>query len=166
MKCRITTAATAGFVAIAAAGAAGQEYDLNWHSIDGGSGVMAAGDVSLAGTVGQPDAGAMSGDDLTVAGGFWPGIGSGGSDGCTHQESIDKLACKVKRGSVKKAIVRVRGATPGKSYIAILDTGEHLEKPVKPNGRVKFVFKRSNVPPCGSNAVTVCDVRRVFDCGC
>ena len=48
------------------------EFDLSWHSIDGG-GVMRStgGDFELSGTIGQPDAGRMSGGTFEVTGGFW-----------------------------------------------------------------------------------------------
>jgi len=47
-------------------------YDLTWSSVDGG-GVMNAtgGAYTLGGTIGQPDAGAMSVSGYTLAGGFW-----------------------------------------------------------------------------------------------
>jgi len=50
----------------------GQEFDLSWHSIDGG-GVMRStgGDFELSGTIGQPDAGALTGGDFKLSGGFW-----------------------------------------------------------------------------------------------
>jgi len=48
------------------------DFDLSWHTVDGG-GVMRStgGDFELSGTIGQPDAGAMSGGDFTLTGGFW-----------------------------------------------------------------------------------------------
>ena len=48
------------------------EFDLSWFTIDGG-GVMRStgGDFELSGTIGQPDAGAMSGGNFTLNGGFW-----------------------------------------------------------------------------------------------
>src|SRR3990172_5053935 len=50
----------------------GPDFDLSWHTIDGG-GVMRStgGDFELSGTIGQPDAGAMSGGNFTLTGGFW-----------------------------------------------------------------------------------------------
>jgi len=52
--------------------APGQEFDLSWHSIDGG-GVMRSigGDLELSGTIGQPDAGVLAGVDFELNGGFW-----------------------------------------------------------------------------------------------
>jgi len=48
------------------------EFDLTWHTIDGG-GIMRStgGDFELSGTIGQPDPGSMSGGDFTLTGGFW-----------------------------------------------------------------------------------------------
>lgn len=49
----------------------GPAYDLIWSTIDGGGGASTGGDYSLAGTVGQPDAGHMSSGSYEVGGGFW-----------------------------------------------------------------------------------------------
>lgn len=48
------------------------EMDLSWHSIDGG-GVMrgTGGDFELSGTIGQHDAGRLSGGTFELTGGFW-----------------------------------------------------------------------------------------------
>lgn len=47
-------------------------YELVWSTVDGG-GIMfsAGGDYSLSGTIGQPDAGAMSAGGYTLFGSFW-----------------------------------------------------------------------------------------------
>ncbi|MHC4696913.1 MAG: hypothetical protein ACYTFA_09235 [Planctomycetota bacterium] len=60
------------WVLITAAYAAGQEYDMSRRTNDGG-GVMfsTGGDFELSGTIGQPDAGVMTGDGLSLSGGFW-----------------------------------------------------------------------------------------------
>jgi hypothetical protein len=50
----------------------GVGFDLSWWTIDGGGGTASGGGFALAGTVGQPDAGAMSGGAYTLGGGFWP----------------------------------------------------------------------------------------------
>ncbi len=49
-------------------------YNLGWWTA-GGSGVSAGGAYALGGTVGQPDAGALSGGGYTLVGGFWGGAG-------------------------------------------------------------------------------------------
>ena len=52
----------------------GGGYDLTWSTIDGGGYTFSEGDgYSLGGTVGQPDAGVLSGGDYTLVGGFWCG---------------------------------------------------------------------------------------------
>ncbi len=50
----------------------GGGYDLTWNSIDGGGITFSAGgSYLLGGTIGQPDAGTMSGGSYTLNGGFW-----------------------------------------------------------------------------------------------
>ena len=52
----------------------GGGYDLTWNTVDGGGYTFSeGGGYSLGGTVGQPDAGVLSGGGYTLAGGFWPG---------------------------------------------------------------------------------------------
>lgn len=51
-------------------------FELTWSTIDGGGAMNATGgNFSLSGTIGQPDAGLMSGGNYTLVGGFW-GVGS------------------------------------------------------------------------------------------
>ncbi len=52
----------------------GGDYNLEWNTVDGGGYTFSSGgDYSLGGTIGQPDAGAMSGGDYVLLGGFWGG---------------------------------------------------------------------------------------------
>ncbi len=61
--------------------ASAQELQLIRHSIDGGGLVRSTGgDLELAGTVGQPDAGLLVGGDLQLSGGFWFGLAGGDCD--------------------------------------------------------------------------------------
>jgi LPXTG-site transpeptidase (sortase) family protein len=47
-------------------------YDLSWWTVDGGGATFSTGGAySLGGTIGQPDAGELSGGDYTLYGGFW-----------------------------------------------------------------------------------------------
>jgi hypothetical protein len=57
-----------------AVAARAQNYAINWFTIDGGGGNSAGGAYFLRGTIGQPDAGAMSGSGFAIAGGFWSEI--------------------------------------------------------------------------------------------
>jgi hypothetical protein len=50
----------------------GGTYDLTWSTIDGGGGMFSTGGTyELSGTIGQPDAGKLSGGIYTLNGGFW-----------------------------------------------------------------------------------------------
>jgi hypothetical protein len=52
----------------------GGGYDLSWSTVDGGGATWSeGGGYALGGTVGQPDAGVLSGGGYTLAGGFWGG---------------------------------------------------------------------------------------------
>jgi hypothetical protein len=49
-------------------------YDLSWWTVDaGGHTFSTGGGYTLGGTIGQPDAGALTGGDYTLGGGFWRG---------------------------------------------------------------------------------------------
>ena len=51
------------------------QYSIDWHTIDGGGGTSTGGVYSVTGTIGQPDAGRMSGGNYTIEGGFWGILG-------------------------------------------------------------------------------------------
>ncbi|MDB6110871.1 MAG: hypothetical protein JWR69_2621 [Pedosphaera sp.] len=51
-----------------------QSYNMDWFTVDGGGGTSIGGAFSISGTIGQPDAGVLSGGGFTVEGGFWSGI--------------------------------------------------------------------------------------------
>ena len=48
-----------------------QQYSIDWSSIDGGGGTSTGGVYAVTGTIGQPDAGTLSGGAYTLQGGFW-----------------------------------------------------------------------------------------------
>jgi hypothetical protein len=49
-------------------------YDLSWWTADGGGvSYSAGGGYELGGTIGQPDAGVLTGGGYTMGGGFWRG---------------------------------------------------------------------------------------------
>jgi len=62
--------ATAAIIFLAISSRA-QNFSIDWHTIDGGGGTSTGGVYSVSGTIGQPDAGAMSGGSYSLAGGFW-----------------------------------------------------------------------------------------------
>ena len=52
----------------------GGGYDLTWYTIDGGGATFSTGgSYSLGGTIGQADAGVLSGGSYQLNGGFWGG---------------------------------------------------------------------------------------------
>lgn len=55
---------------IAACGAS-DPYSIDWFKSAGGGGTSTGGAYSVSGTIGQPDAGTMSGGPFTLTGGFW-----------------------------------------------------------------------------------------------
>jgi len=48
-----------------------QNYSIDWFTIDGGGGTSTGGVFTVTGTIGQADAGHMSGGNFTLDGGFW-----------------------------------------------------------------------------------------------
>jgi hypothetical protein len=58
---------------LCATSAFAQGYKIDWFTIDGGGGTSTGGAYSLSGTIGQPDAGTLSGGGFVLSGGFWPG---------------------------------------------------------------------------------------------
>ena len=69
-----------------------QETSIAWHSIDGGGGVSAGGPFTVAGTVGQPDAGTMSGGHFSLSGGFWNSSAGGATPGdCDDDGDVDLI---------------------------------------------------------------------------
>ena len=66
-----TILALFGSVCVLATGALAQSYSIDWFTIDGGGGTSTGGVYSVSGTIGQPDAGKMSGGNFSIDGGFW-----------------------------------------------------------------------------------------------
>ncbi|HEX2837614.1 MAG TPA: hypothetical protein VHN77_05760 [Phycisphaerales bacterium] len=79
-----TKTAFALLASLACAGAASAQLSVPWYTIDCGGGTSTGGTFSLSGTIGQPDAGAMSGGTFQLNGGYW--VGGGTPTGC---DSID-----------------------------------------------------------------------------
>ena len=76
---RVAIAALAGFALLAGIQGAGAQtgggYDLSWNTVDGGGFIWSSGGgYTLGGTIGQADAGAMSGGGFALTGGFWAGV--------------------------------------------------------------------------------------------
>lgn len=48
-----------------------QSYSIDWYKIAGGGGTSTGGVYTVSGTIGQADAGAMSGGNYSLTGGYW-----------------------------------------------------------------------------------------------
>ncbi len=71
------------FLLSAASVGSAQIFDLSWMEIDGGGEMFTTGgSFELSGSIGQPDAGVMTGGDFELVGGFWPGAGGGTCAAC------------------------------------------------------------------------------------
>jgi hypothetical protein len=60
-------------LAVSAASPAYAQYEVGRVTIAGGAGLVAGGIYSLEGTIGQPEAGEMTGGSYVLGGGFWGG---------------------------------------------------------------------------------------------
>jgi hypothetical protein len=56
---------------VSATRAEAQSYSIPWYKVTGGGGTSSNGLYTVSGTIGQPDAGAMSGGNYSLTGGFW-----------------------------------------------------------------------------------------------
>jgi hypothetical protein len=73
MTGRTTVLVTIALLLIVSTALARSGYDLSWWTVDGGGGTASGGSYTLAGAIGQPDAGILTGGDYTLGGGFWGG---------------------------------------------------------------------------------------------
>ena len=89
-------------------GIARASFEIDWHTIDGGGATVSTGGAfELSGTIGQPDAGRMTGAAFACEGGFWPGVvvacncvGDMNSDGLRNGRDVQKLTqCLIAGGA-------------------------------------------------------------------
>lgn len=73
MTGRTTVLVTIALLLIVSTVVARSGYDLSWWTVDGGGGTASGGSYTLVGTIGQPDAGILTGGGYTLGGGFWGG---------------------------------------------------------------------------------------------
>lgn len=79
-------------LAIAVAQTWAQQYQITRSTVDGG-GVMfsTGGSFELSGTIGQPDAGVLSGGEFELSGGFWFPVSA---DDCNSDGFVDLIDYK------------------------------------------------------------------------
>ncbi len=72
---RVCPVKRALFVLVAGLGmartACAEAWDVGWFTVDAGGGSSTGGTIAIAGTIGQADAGSLSGGGYSVLGGFW-----------------------------------------------------------------------------------------------
>jgi hypothetical protein len=73
--CHVVALSVLAGAALLITPAAVAQYDIDWHTIDGGGDMWTTGgNFELSATIGQPDAGVtMTGGNFALTGGFWPG---------------------------------------------------------------------------------------------
>jgi hypothetical protein len=102
MRMNIKRAYAIASVMLAGATVAHSAFDLRWYTFDGGgTGAAAGGSFVLAGTVGQPDAGKMSGGGFTLTGGFWAVSGAGSTPVCEGDANLDGVVDPLDSGFVR-----------------------------------------------------------------
>jgi hypothetical protein len=73
ISCAVIAAALSLTVAVPVLAGDGSGTDLSWWTADAGGAVSEGGGYRLGGTVGQPDAGVLTGGEYMLSGGFWAG---------------------------------------------------------------------------------------------
>ena len=84
-----------GLVVLSPFSARCQNYAIDWFTIDGGGGTSTGGVYSLSGTIGQPDAGRMTGASYALDGGFWGFVGAVQTGGAPLL-SVERLGTSVR----------------------------------------------------------------------
>ena len=104
----------------------GGPFTLNWFTLDGGGGSCSGGltpaggtKYNMSGTIGQKDAGAMSGGTYTLAGGFWS------MTTIVPSQTNPKLSIELLPGRV----VRVFWTRPAEGYV-LEEVGAITSSPV------------------------------------
>ena len=80
----LLSAALLGMLFSGIALSAPQVFSLPWWTVDGGGGVSQGGSYQLSGTIGQADAGLLSGGSYALQGGFWGGESTSGGSYMLH----------------------------------------------------------------------------------
>ena len=85
-------------IALALAPQAHAQFTIPWSTVDCGGGISVGGSFTLSGTIGQPDAGSMSGGAFTLGGGYWAAGGVACYPNCDHSTippvlNVQDFAC-------------------------------------------------------------------------
>ena len=97
-------------------------YEITFFSIDGGGGTSSGGNYTLTGTIGQPDAGAMTGGSFALEGGFWGGaFAAKKSSGFTN--AMTDAAAKIPAAICVSTSIAISGACACSSRRALASPG-------------------------------------------
>ncbi len=123
--------ATGVLLACASVTANAQEFRIDWYSVDGGGVVGSTGGTfEMSSTIGQPDAGVMTGGNFELSGGFWAGavpqcacLGDMNSDGKRDGADISAfVGCVIGGGSCVCADVNgINGVTLADVTVFVAD---------------------------------------------
>jgi len=109
----LTTALVWGSSALAQSGGG---YDLTWNSVDGGGGGGSGGAYAMSGTIGQADAGVLSGGSFALRAGLWFGYIPAPGD-CNNDAGVNA-------GDISAVILEIFDAdgtapdqAPGSSFV-------------------------------------------------
>ncbi len=122
------------------------QYSIDWYTIDGGGGISTGGVYSITGTIGQPDAGTMSGGTYTLQGGFWGIIAAVQTPGAPLLSIVQaNNIVKVFWSTPADGFVLVRTATLNGSPIP----WGSVSSPYQTNGS-EISVRFTNLPPIGN----------------
>ncbi|MBI1841439.1 MAG: hypothetical protein HYR88_11390 [Verrucomicrobia bacterium] len=107
MKRLIALFSIAGALVSSPQDARSQNFSIDWSTLDGGGGVSSGGGYTVSGTIGQPDAGVMTGGDFVVSGGFWSAF-----SGFSVESSLSVRAALTPEGSLQ-----LSWALPASGYV-------------------------------------------------
>jgi len=170
----LTVAALIGNAVFATANPAlaqsGGGYVITKSTVDGGGSTsLTGGSYALGGTVGQPDAGALSGGTYSLTGGFWSGASAsappspqtgddlcvGGTDngnGCTQNSDCPGGACRLKNRFITTTIPATVTAHGIKVHLVDLDANS-VATPSNYNGTDRWAGIPSLGAPDGVSGV-------------
>lgn len=149
MPTRRISARLAVVLLAAGAPATGQDVELGWFSVDcgGGQSLSAVGDVELLGTIGQLDAGRMTGGAFAITGGFWAVTATGTACPSSSSPLPDLIGAEV---STKNRFLSFRVADAGQMQAIRVTLSELLAPFANWNGATLWVGAPFDVSELGS----------------
>lgn len=83
-------------VVLTLSAATANSFEIPWYTVDGGGAMQSTGGTYvLSGTIGQPDAGLVTGGGYALTGGFWAVGGAGAVQACADVVGADPPNCEI-----------------------------------------------------------------------